>query len=259
MPRSGTSWVGQLVESCPSVRYAMSPLFSYAFKNAVREGATRAEWEDVFRGAYQSDDEFINQTHRRRTHEYPTFATRDESPATLVVKFNRFQTLVPELLDCFPELKLVCIVRHPCGAIHSWLTTPKEFPPEADPMTQWRTGAVKKTGYGDNFGFDDWKWVTRMHARLAEERPEQVRLEQYEHLVEDPEGGVRRIFDFFGLPVMDQTMAFLQRSRRTVVEGHYSVFKPPSVKDRWRLELQPAIRDAILADLAGTDLERFAP
>jgi hypothetical protein len=28
MPRSGTSWLAQIVESCPIVRYRLSPLFA---------------------------------------------------------------------------------------------------------------------------------------------------------------------------------------------------------------------------------------
>ena len=62
MPRSGTSWIGQIVDSCPDVRYKMSPLFSYEFKNQIPEVASREQWERVFSGAYESQDDFINQT-----------------------------------------------------------------------------------------------------------------------------------------------------------------------------------------------------
>lgn len=257
MPRSGTSWVGQIVESCPIVRYKMSPLFSYEFKNAVREGASREDWEVVLRGAYDSADEFLNQTYRRRAGEYPVFEDKVDDPPVLVVKFNRFQNLVEEMLDLFPELKMLSVVRHPCGAIHSWLTAPKEFPVDADPMAHWRSGAVKKTGYGDYFGFEDWKRVTRLHLRLQEERPEQFRIERYEDLVAHPLEGTRRIFRFLDLPLGAQTEAFVRRSQTEVVEGDYSVFKKPEVKDRWRTQLQPEIRDAILGELRGTDLEVF--
>ena len=32
VPRSGTSWLGQILDSSPKVRYKFQPLFSYAFK-----------------------------------------------------------------------------------------------------------------------------------------------------------------------------------------------------------------------------------
>ncbi|MEM9489575.1 MAG: sulfotransferase [Myxococcota bacterium] len=257
MPRSGTSWIGQIVDSSPQVRYRMSPLFSYEFKNYVREGARREDWEHVLRGSYGSDNEFMNQSYRRDAGEYPTFARKEVEPELLVVKFNRFQNLIEEMLDLLPEVKMVAVVRHPCGTIHSWLTAPKEFPPDADPMEHWRSGACKKTGYGDNFGFDDWKWVTRLHVRLAAQRPQQFRLIRYEPFVRDPIAHSRDLLAFFDLTYSDQTADFLARSQRDIVPGDYSVFKPPSVADRWRDELQPAIRDAIVADLRGTDLETF--
>ena len=35
VPRSGTSWLGQIFDSCPDVIYKYQPLFSYAFKNRL--------------------------------------------------------------------------------------------------------------------------------------------------------------------------------------------------------------------------------
>lgn len=257
MPRSGTSWIGQIVDSSPNVRYKMSPLFSYEFKNQIREQATREDWEKVLRGAYDSEDDFMNQTTRRQAGEYPTFGDKQGKPELLVIKYNRFQNLTEEMLDLLPEMKLLAVVRHPCGAMHSWLTAPKEFPPDADPLQHWRSGKAKKSGYGDFFGFEDWCWVTRLHVRLAEERPEQLRLVRYEDFVVDAELETKALFDWIRLEYTEQTAAFLRQSQSSSVSGDYSVFRPPAVKDRWESELQPEIREAILSELEGTDLSRF--
>jgi hypothetical protein len=235
----------------------MSPLFSYEFKNQIREGATRQDWERVLRGAYVSQDDFMNQTTRRRAGEYPTFAFKHANPSMLVIKYNRFQNLTEEMLERLPELKMLAVVRHPCGAIHSWLTAPKEFSTDADPLAHWRSGAAKKSGYGDFFGFDDWCWVTRLHLRLADERPEQFRLVRYENFVDGAEKETAALFDWLDLEYTDQTAAFLRESQSSSVSGDYSVFRPAAVKDRWRSELQPEIRHAILSDLEGTDLAQF--
>lgn len=257
MPRSGTSWIGQIVDSSPDVRYRMSPLFSYEFKNQIRQGATRDDWLKVLRGAYVSANDFMNQTTRRKAGEYPTFETKQANPSLLVIKYNRFQNLTEEMLELLPEMKVLAVVRHPCGAMHSWLTATKEFPPDADPLKHWRSGAAKKSGYGDFFGFDDWCWVTRLHTRLAHERPQQFRLVRYDEFVDDVENQTRTLFDWLGLEYTKQTAAFVGRSQSTSISGDYSVFRPPTVKDRWRSELQPQIRDAILSDLEGTDLAQF--
>jgi hypothetical protein len=257
MPRSGTSWIGQIVDSSPDVRYRMSPLFSYEFKNQIRQGATRDDWLKVLRGAYVSANDFMNQTMRRKAGEYPTFETKQANPSLLVIKYNRFQNLTEEMLELLPEMKVLAVVRHPCGAMHSWLTATKEFPPDADPLKHWRSGAAKKSGYGDFFGFDDWCWVTRLHTRLAHERPQQFRLVRYDEFVDDVENQTRTLFDWLDLEYTKQTAAFVGRSQSTSISGDYSVFRPPTVKDRWRSELQPQIRDAILSDLEGTDLAQF--
>jgi hypothetical protein len=257
MPRSGTSWIGQIVDSSPDVRYRMSPLFSYEFKNQIRQGATRDDWLKVLRGAYVSANDFMSQTTRRKAGEYPTFETKQANPSLLVIKYNRFQNLTEEMLELLPEMKVLAVVRHPCGAMHSWLTATKEFPPDADPLKHWRSGAAKKSGYGDFFGFDDWCWVTRLHTRLAHERPQQFRLVRYDEFVDDVENQTRTLFDWLDLEYTKQTAAFVGRSQSTSISGDYSVFRPPTVKDRWRSELQPQIRDAILSDLEGTDLAQF--
>jgi len=255
MPRSGTSWIGQIVDSSPDVRYRMAPLFSYELKHAVGPGASRDQWESMLRRAYASQDEYMDQRHRRAAGDYPTFSDKRAAPPVLVCKFDRFQDLMEEMLERFPELQMVGVVRHPCGAIHSWLTAgPKEFPADADPLAQWRSGACKKAAFGDRFGFDDWKHVARLFVRLAAERPAQFRLVRYEAFVDDAAARTRELFAWLGLAVGPQTEAFVARSQATVVDRVYSVFKPAAVKDRWRAELQPEIRDAIYADLAGTDL-----
>jgi len=107
MPRSGTSWIGQIVDSSPDVRYRMSPLFSYEFKNQIRQGATRDDWLEVLRGAYVSADDFMNQTTRRKAGEYPTFARKQVNPELLVIKYNRFQNLTEEMLELLRSLGYV--------------------------------------------------------------------------------------------------------------------------------------------------------
>lgn len=257
MPRSGTSWLAQILDSSPKVRFRMSPLFSWEFKHALNEESTREDWAHVLQAVYASDNEFMKQAANRKSGEYPTFPNKETLPPILVVKFDRYQNLVERFFELVPDLRGVAIVRHPCGAIHSWLTAPKEFPPESDPLEYWRSGAAKKREYGDYFGFDDWKWVTRLHARLAAQMPERLRLVRYEALVQDPLPLAREILTFLDIPWSDQTEEFINASRTRHDPGPYSVYKSPSVAHRWRTELQPEIRMAIEDELRGTDLEIF--
>lgn len=257
MPRSGTSWLSQIFDSSPSVRFRLSPLFSYEFKNQLNESSSRRDWEIVLQGAYRSSNAFMNQTYRRDAQEYPVFSEKDSAPENLVIKDTRFHNLIEPMLSLFNNLRIIAIVRHPCGAIHSWLKAPREFPSGADPLREWRSGACRKTAYGEFWGFDDWMTVTRLHLRLARAMPDRFRITRYEQLVREPIGETQRLFDFSGIAYSDQTASFLRDSHARHLDGEYAVFKDPSVADAWRTGLHPAIRDRILADLAGTDLEEF--
>jgi hypothetical protein len=258
MPRSGTSWLGQIIDACPAVAYRVSPLFSYAFKNQLDVGSTREEWVRVLEGSWRADDnEYMTQSGKRASGEYPLFAEKETPGSTLVLKFDRFQDLVPRALELFPSLKVVAIVRHPAGALHSWLTAPKEFPPGADPREHWRTGAIKKRWPGDHFGFDDWIATTRMFRSLAERHPARVLVVRYEQLVSHALEQTRRIYSFADLSFGPQTERFVTESQSVHVGTEYSVFKRPEVKDRWRTELDPWFQEAILRELGGTDLAEY--
>ena len=243
-----------ILDSCPSVRYRQAPLFSYEFKNRCDESSLLVEWEALFRGAYTSDSEFMDQTFRRRTGEYPTFAKKHATPPVLLVKFDRHQHLVPRILELFPTLQMLSVVRHPCGAMHSWFTAKEEFPPATDPREHWRTGAIKKVGPGDHFGFDDWKAMTRDHLAIERMQPNRFRVVRYERFAQNPEAETRAAFAFLNLEMTDQTKDFLVASRGRHDHSDYAVFKDPSVVDRWRTEMIPEIRDAILSELRSTDL-----
>ena len=257
MPRSGTSWLSQIFDSSPQVRFKLSPVFSYEFKNYLNETSTKEQWEYVFQGAYNSENDFMNQTERRKVGQYPTFRNKDSKPEFLVVKDTRFHNLTERMIEVFDNLKIVAIVRHPCGAIHSWLTSPHEFPQDADPMKEWRTGACRKAGYGEFWGFDDWKIVTRLHVKLEQHIPTSCIIQRYEDLVDDSISETKKLFRFFKLNYTMQTESFLRMSQEIHDDNEHAVFKHPLVKDRWRSELHPSIKETIIEEVKGTELERF--
>ena len=259
MPRSGTSWLAQIVESCPLVRYRLSPLFAYEFKGRIDASSNRQDWLQLLADVYASDNVYMTRKEERADGRYPVFRERVARPPVLALKFDRFHDLLPKLLQYFAddELRVVFLVRHPCGAIHSWLTAPREFPPSSDPLQHWRHGTLKKREYGDCFGFEDWKRVTLLHLELARTYPRNVRVLRYESLVADARRQTALSFAFLDLPLTEQTEAFLHASTTRHHPDVYAVYKHQSVKDRWRRELHGAIRDAILAELRGTPLAVF--
>lgn len=148
-------------------------------------------------------------------------------------------------------------MRHPCATIHSWLTNALEFPRDCDPLREWRTGACRKTGPGEFWGFEDWKLVTGLFLDLAERHPERFRLLRYETLVQNAPGVVRGLFERLDLGWPKQTERFVRESQQRHHPHARAVFKDPAVAQRWEGELSPDIAGTILGELRGTRLEQF--
>lgn len=257
MPRSGTSWLSQIFDSHPNVRFKLSPLFSYAFKNAVDAESSIDEWLNFLQNVYLTEDDFMDQKYRRKNGEYPVFPIKNEEPSYLVIKDTRYHNLTKRIIETIPELTFIHIVRHPCGAINSWLRAPREFPKNADPTMEWRTGACRKTGSEEFWGFNDWIFITNLYLDLAEKHPDIIMMVRYEDLVNEPIITTNKLFNFMGLDMHSQTTKFLNDCHAKNILNEYAVYKNKEVKDKWKKQLNPKIVDEIYFELKGTRLERF--
>lgn len=260
MPRSGTSWLSQIFDSHAKVRFRLAPLFSYAFKDYVNEQSSQSEWLEFFKKVNKHEgDEFMEQLYRKRAGEYPVFNTKADQPSFLVIKETRYHNLTTRILELLPEVKFVFLIRNPCAAIYSWLSTPREFPQKDDPMEYWRNGMNRKTGPEEFWGFDDWVKLTEMYTELMEKYPERVFIQRYEDLVREPLGATRNMFQFTGLgEVPKQSIEFLVQSHSTNKAGAYAVFKrQEEVLEKWKTGLPHEIRSEIKRELEGTKFEKY--
>lgn len=257
-PRSGTTWLAQILDSSPITTYRHQPLFSYAFKNRVTKKSDKEEYRQFFADLYESDDTYLYQFERRKTGEYPSFADKETSPPVLVFKMVRYHHLVPDMLKYFESLKCIGIVRHPCGVINSWLSHPNEFPDDANPKKEWRHGECRNKGHPEEYwGFEAWKEVTALYMGLEERYPNQFGIVKYEELVENPIDVTKQLFEFLDLPFTSQTETFLKTSHQRHDRDPYSVYKDKKVKDKWRWQLDEEIQYEILDELRGTKFESF--
>jgi hypothetical protein len=255
--RSGTTWLGEILNSSPVVAYRFQPLFSYAFKDRVGINSTREEYEAFLRELYVSDDPFLLQTDKRKSGVLPNFPKND-SLEFLVMKKARYHYLHIRFLNYFPNLKLLAIVRNPCAVLASWMSNPKEFPIGSDPWQEWRLGDCKNQCKAENFfGFYKWREATNIFIDLQTMFPDRVRLVRYEDLVEDPTNISESLFRFVGLPFSDQTKRFLDESSKRHTDNPYAVYKNKDVKDNWKHKLDPRIVKDIEQELMGTNLEAY--
>jgi len=255
--RSGTSWLGQIIDSSLAVAYRFQPLFSYAFKGFLKYDSTKEDYIRFFKGIYYSNDAFLLQKDKIESGQYPNFLKKTD-PVVLAFKENRYQYLFPKMISLFENIKMIGIVRHPCAVINSWITNPKEFPPETDVYKEWRFGGCKNQGREEEFfGFYKWREMANLYLDLKDKFPHRVHVLSYNELVDNPREQVNEIFHFLGIKVTKQTKKFISECNSKHIEGPYSVYKNKNVKDKWKKQLNPKIVDEIYSELKGTRLERF--
>jgi len=256
-PRSGTSFLGQIFDSCPSIAYRLEPIFSYKLKNMVSENSTKEEFIDFFEKAFDSvDDEFMNQVEKREKGLYPIFQKTEGD--VLVIKTTRFHHILPTLLKLFDKdfLKIVSLARHPAGVIYSWINHPNEFPSGYDYHDEWRTGSCRKNAIEEFWGFDDWKSVMTRHIEL-EEKYDNFKIFQYENLIKNIEDETAKLFDYTGVSYTEQTAKFLRESQGKHIDNPYAVYKDKSVTSKWVNNLDYYIQEEIINECSGTALLKF--
>jgi len=254
--RSGTSWIGQIINSSPRVRFRFQPLFAYEFKGRVDEDSDRATYEQLFRDIFNTSSAFLTQEDKQASGEYPKFK-KNVDPEILVFKENRYQSVLEPMMRRVEFLQAVGIVRHPCAVLNSWRHNSKEFPLGSEILKEWRFGNCKNKGNEDYFGYYKWKEIANLYLDLRDKYPDRFALLRYERAVHTPQKTIPALFEFLKIPFEEATQNFLLESAVPRDESYYSVYKDKSVAEKWRKELDAHIIDEIYSDLAGTRLEQF--
>ncbi len=255
--RSGTSWLGQIINSSPDAVYKFQPLFSYTFKNYLNHQSNKKNYTDFFERLFNSKDTFLDQSDKIEASLYPLF-NKNKELKYLAFKENRYQYLFSKMLFSNPNLQMIGIVRHPCAVINSWLQNPKEFPIDSVIEKEWRFGHCKNQAKEENFfGFYKWREIANLYLDLQTKYKNQFYLVNYNKLTENTKQETEKIFSFLNLELTQQTTDFVKSSTSTHTDNPYSVFKDKKVKDKWKTELNKEIIDEIYLELEGTRLKQF--
>ncbi len=258
-PRSGTTWLGQLFNSHPAVKYCYQPFFSHAFRGRADLSTDAAALRALFRDMRASDDPFVNQAGdaslSRRT---PAFAK--QAPTHLLYKEVRFHDLLPHFLDALPEFKGIGVVRDPRFVLASWFKAPREFDPAWSRAAEWRDAPLKNQGLHENwYGFTRWAALANLFLGLQASHADRFMLVRYEWLVADPTAAMQELFAFCGLDMHPQTLEFVHESSTIGDDDPYGVYRSGHADKLLasRHGLEADIAAAIERELAGTPLERF--
>lgn len=232
MPRSGTTWLSQILESHPDVCLRFSPNYSYPLKNSIDVDATTEQWLTHLKAARESNDEFMTHAYRRTTGELPTWNKRSDLCRLFCIKDTRFHEAYWTALDRLSGAKIIYLVRDPRTAIASWWQC-KEFP-ACDVLEDawWNGGSRKQEGPGEYWGVADWCELTLQYQKLAVQWPGRVMVVRYESLLDDAESVAQSLFSFAGLKMHQQVRKFLDSAATQSSDSPYSVFRGGRTGDR---------------------------
>lgn len=258
VPRSGTSWLGQIFDSSPNVKYKYQPLFSYAFKNEIDFNMSYEELMKFYTRLYNYRDNFLDQIYKKNQEIYPKFENKLELPENLVTKMVRYHYLIPFLLKEIEEFICIFIIRHPCGVLNSWKNNPREFNENWNFKNEWRyaqqMNEFKPEQY---FGFNKWKEFSKLAIEMKKTYPKKVFIIQYENLVKNLNKNIDELFEFCNIEKTEQITKFIKKSTTVHQDDPSSVFKGKKNIYSWEDELDKEVIRQIKDEITNTELEKF--
>lgn len=259
VPRSGTSWIGEVVNSSPHVCYKYQPLFSYCHKNYLSECSAREDIESFFVRIESHSDEFTDQIHRRHAGEFPSF--RKDHVTHVAYKEVRYHGILFNMMRRHDQLKLVAVIRCPIAVVASWYRAPREFRGDLGWKLdeEWRYAVKKNLNRPEEFnGFERWKDAAMIFVSLLQQFPERVHIINYALFKRDAQQSTQNLMRFLGLKNDPQTLQFVEESTSgSGVEKPYSVYRGSRSDAGAASVIGARIVGEIKADLEGSVLRQY--
>ena len=259
VPRSGSSWLGQIFNSSVKVCYRFQPLFSYVFKGYLDEKSSREDILTFFKLIAKSNDDFLLQSDKVENGEYPYFSKNDKI-THIVYKEVRYHNILKNMLTKDEDLVVIGLIRNPYAVVNSFLKSPREFRKDLGwkEIEEWQFAEKKnKSRVEEYFGFEKWKEIYFLFIELKKKYPKRFLLISYDDLIEDTVNQAKKIFKFCDLEIDDQTFSFIQRSKKSVKETVYSVYRDKKHDIGWLNTLDKVIQSKIEEDLKNNGILEF--
>lgn len=250
VPRSGSSWLGQILNSCESVNYKFQPLFSYEFKNYLNEKSSKNKINTFFKKIAMDNSDFLIQKDKINQGLYPRFTKTDYTH--VIYKEVRYHHILDNLLEKDKELKIIGLIRNPYAIIYSYLNSPREFRKDLgwNELEEWEYATKKNLGKKEEFfGYNKWKEVYFLFNKLNTLYPNRFLIVYYDNLLQNTLLEVKNIFKFCELDLSNQVKEFLNSSKSTLKNSTYSVYRKKKSDDLWENKLNNKIAEKIKDDL----------
>lgn len=177
-------------------------------------------------------------------------------------------------LESEPELKTLLIVRCVFGQINSVIkgSSGSQFLDNDYQLSQQELTHLYNIHGDENYMTLDevlalpvieqlaYKWLVTNEKAIkeAEAMPERAMIISYDALCDDPLAGAKAIFSFLGMPLSEQTQAFVGESTSSHDDAFYSVNKNPKMaKSHWQKNITNEQVVAINKMIKGSRAEQF--
>jgi hypothetical protein len=251
VPRSGSTWLGEIFNSNAAVKYCFQPLFSYRFKDFLNSNSTSEVIDSLFELLRSTNDDFVCQSKERSEGYLPKFV-KQKIISHVVYKEVRYHNLVEHLISVSQDIKFIFLIRDPIEVMNSWVNSPKEFNPNWSIHDELCDARLKNSDREENFfGLNNWIYTTHLFERLGRKFPNQVAIVKYAELNSSPIEVTKSLFYFSGLEYSKSTDDFIAETRQRMVEGAYSVFRGAQ---KTPLRINSDLIDLIIQKVSDADL-----
>jgi hypothetical protein len=307
LPRSGTTWIGKIFDSHPQTLYLHEPDSAIPLKeiplildsavnsmNSDEVRAALARTFDVrlarvagslprFRKAYRS--QAVDWLHRRlalvvklnaklfREGTLPDLiGNSPPCPPHFVWKSIESVGRIALLARVMPHLRIIHILRHPCGWIASQARGHSEGKFHTERDDWWRFDLLARSPPAQRRGItaewlwklgeferDAWSWIL-WNENGAEgcDTLHNVAIVKYEDVCSDPIAKAKQMFEFAGLQWNPQSEAFIRQSVTIHRADYYTVFRNPlSTANNWRHQFSPEGVSTVEAIMSQSALGRM--
>lgn len=245
VPRSGTSWLGQIFNSSEYVAYRYQPIFAYSFPLTIGKDSNEEDINNFHLELLKTEDPFVCQKKNISGNKTPEFNKREMTH--LVWKEIRHLEIMDHLI-ANSDTQIIGIVRHPCGVIKSWMRAPKEFDDSWDIMEEWRFAKKKNNTKHDYYGFEKWIEASEQMLNLYDKFPSRLTLVTYEDLLNATVVETKKLLEFCDLPFSNQVENFINESTSKSSDDPYDVYRNNKRSDEWKDVLPHALVKRIIRD-----------
>lgn len=263
-PRSGTTWLSELLATLPGAAVLFEPLQAHEIPEAERLGFHRGTC--MFPGQQHAE----RQQYLRAALSGQVLTPWTTSRASLrqilgrkfwIVKFVHANLLLGWLTSVFPVRSPALIVRHPCAVVasqmklwhaHCWrerefeefLAAWPQFAPQLDQLKsplQWLAAC----------------WCIEQYVPLSQPFPRRLRVVSYERLVREGPDELGRLLADWNLPLPAAAVRRLHRASTTTQRDSH-VLRDGDPLAGWRRTLQPRQITQILEVVSAFGLDFYS-